>query len=105
MLSGNVIAVPLNTVTMYTDQTLILSPRDHPAFITHETSVSYDNVRDFDEPMLHQLEKMKATAFARREDCSAELLTRVQELAFKSDLIKPKYEKMLSEALGKHKST
>jgi hypothetical protein len=102
VLSGKVIAVPLNTVTMYTDQTLILSPQDHPAFIKHETSVSYDYVRDFEESLLHKLEKMKATTFARREECSAELLTRVQELAFKSDLIKPKYENMLAEALGKH---
>ena len=99
ILAGKVLAVPLNTVTMYTDQTLVLNAEDHPDFITHATSVSYDNMRDFEETALHKLEAMGPTLFARRADCSSDLLKRVQDLAFKSDMIKPKYETMLSLAL------
>ena len=59
MVNGTVLAVPLNTVTMYTNHS---SSYIHKtiAFITHETSVSYDNIRDFDQRLLHQLEEMKA---------------------------------------------
>jgi hypothetical protein len=101
ILQGRVLAVPLNTVTIYTDQTLILNREDHPEFIRHSTSVSYDNIRDFEVAHLYLLENMGPTLFERRGDCSVELLKRVHDLAFESDMIKPKYEKMLSEALGR----
>jgi hypothetical protein len=100
IVDGSLIAVPLNTITIYTDQTLILTQGDHP-FISHDSSVSFDRTRDFPEPLLHQLEAMGPTRFTRRETCSKELLSRLQEAAFKSDMIKPKYITLLAWALNR----
>lgn len=105
--ADTILAVPLNTVTAFTDRTLILHAGEHP-FIKHETAVAYDRMREIDVASLTELERVSLQArdplFARRESVVPALLARLQQGALQSDLAPIKLVKKLSAYLGQSSS-
>ncbi len=83
------IAVPLNTVTVFTDPTIVLKVGDHP-FITRDSAVSYNEMIVFPSPLLDDLEAMSVKkddpSFVRYEPCNEKLRKKLIDGAFASQL-------------------
>lgn len=92
LTTNSVIIVSFNTVTAFTDPTLILNDNDHD-FIEHPTAVSYDRTIIKAVPELEVKEAANANwhpnfrTFRRHEPASPELLTRLLAGAIASPLI------------------
>lgn len=99
------IAVPLNTVTIHTDPTVVLKVGDHP-FIKHDSAVSYNEMRAFPLLMLDELEGMSMKShdpsFVRSEPCDPELLKKLVDGAFASQLASRKLIEKLTRALDEN---
>ena len=94
-----ILAVPLNTLNMQTDTTLVLQPGDHP-FIRHDTSVSFNLLVAFNVEMITRLEEMKGEHFQRHVPVTADLLKRIIKGALHSDETPTRMVRALKERLG-----
>ncbi len=95
-----IIAVPLNTVILLTDRTVLLHPGDHP-FIRHETAVNYDLMDVFPTSLLEILEQRQAAAnFVRREPMQADVLARIIQGGLISDLAPKRMVRKLTARLN-----
>jgi hypothetical protein len=97
------IAVPFNTASEYTDSTTTLSAGDHP-FIKHDTHVSYGRMREISVSKMEELEQASASSdnplFKRHEDFDPTTLNRIIAGAFQSKLVSAKLLKALKSAIG-----
>jgi hypothetical protein len=99
-----ILTVPLNTLTINTDTTVVLSPGDHP-FVVRATAVSYDLMSSMPVNQLLELEKLNrrsvGDSFRRHQPINPELLERIVEGVFRSDLTPKRMVREMAERLGR----
>ncbi len=83
----------------HSDETVVLSPGDHP-FVKQKTIVNYARATVYDAGTLEQAMKADLTV-RHKTDCAGEVLERIREGLFKSRFTRPKVQKFC-EHLKKH---
>ena len=99
-----ILTVPLNTRTINTDSTVVLSPGDHP-FVVRATAVSYDLMASMPVNQLLELEKLSlhssGDSFRRHQPVDPGPFERIVEGVFLSDLTPKRMVREMARRLGR----